>query len=277
MMNKTVSNIQRPVCRTLKITGQAKLIQIDKPPECFNFIAELNGMEIVFILVEPAVPGNIGAAARAIKTMGFSELWLVNPAGHLSDEARWMAHASGDVLEHARIFPEHGEVFRLLDLAIATTAKKRSVKEDYVPLKELPGLLVKKQKTVGRAGILFGSEESGLPNDVIGQCDLAVSVPMVSPYPSLNLAQAVMVFAYELSPLAGITSGKKRKARQDADSFRILKERVAAALEKYGLADNPNLSGRIMERLSALGDDDIHLIHSIMDRLSGEERQGDTN
>ena len=74
-------------------------------------------MNIYFILVEPAVPGNIGAAARAIKTMGYSNMRLVNPCDHLSIEAKMLAHASGEILEEA-------ELFSGLEEAIADICKK---------------------------------------------------------------------------------------------------------------------------------------------------------
>ncbi|MCB0293374.1 MAG: hypothetical protein KDH97_24180, partial [Calditrichaeota bacterium] len=64
----------------------------------------INKNQVDFILVEPRTPGNIGAAARAIKTMGFRNLVLVNPGDHLDREARWMAHASEEILENARIY-----------------------------------------------------------------------------------------------------------------------------------------------------------------------------
>ncbi|MGE0087944.1 MAG: TrmH family RNA methyltransferase [Bacteroidales bacterium] len=85
-------------------------------------------IDIHFILVEPAVSENIGAAARALKTMGFSSLRLVKPANHLADEARWLAHASNDILENAHVFPSLKEAVKDMDWIIGTTAKKRKGK-----------------------------------------------------------------------------------------------------------------------------------------------------
>ena len=84
-------------------------------------------MNISFILVEPAVPENIGAAARAIKTMGFNDLRLVNPCDHLDMRAKMLAHASHEILENAKIFTNLSDAIADLDFTIATSAKQRWV------------------------------------------------------------------------------------------------------------------------------------------------------
>ena len=79
-------------------------------------------MEIHFILYKPAVPGNVGAAARAIKTMGFKHLRLINPCNHLGDEALMLAHGSHDILHSAALFEDFESAKADLDLVICTTA-----------------------------------------------------------------------------------------------------------------------------------------------------------
>ena len=158
-------------------------------------------MDCSFILVEPAVPENIGAVARALKVMGFSDLRLVNPADHLSDSARWLAHASCDVLESAGVYGSLEEAVDNLDLVIGTTAKRRTVKYDYYRPEELKDIIAGKEGTVHKLGIVFGREESGLTNRELHLCDLLSTVPIANPYPSLNLGQSVMLYAYVLSDL----------------------------------------------------------------------------
>ena len=158
-------------------------------------------MEISFVITEPATPENVGAAARALKTMGYSDLRLVNPCDHLSAPARWMAHASEDILEKAQVFLSLEEAVESCDFIVGTTAKQRNVRHDYLPLQQLAEFLEKKEKVIRRVAIVFGREESGLSNKELGFCDLLTTVPLNSPYPSLNLAQAVMLYAYELSSL----------------------------------------------------------------------------
>ncbi|MCK5368925.1 MAG: hypothetical protein KAQ62_10245, partial [Cyclobacteriaceae bacterium] len=122
-------------------------------------------MEISFVLVEPAVPENIGAAARALKTMGFSDLRLVNPTDHLADPAKWLAHGSQDILENATIYRDFQDAIKDLDFLIGTTAKKRSVKEDYFNPDEAKKIIEDKSDILSKVGIIFGREESGLKNE----------------------------------------------------------------------------------------------------------------
>ena len=229
-------------------------------------------MLISFILVEPGVPGNIGAAARAIKTMGFSDLRLVNPCDHLSEEARMLAHGSHDILGKANIFASLEEALQDLDLAVATTAKKRHARVEYSPVARLPELLRIKGSTVRCTGIVFGREESGLTNNEILLCDMVSTVPIVQAYPSLNLAQAVMIYAYILSGCRDVS--QKRPQIIDREGFRAMMDRATHVLAEMGLKENPALYNRLLERLAWLGEDDIHLVHSVLNRYMSL-REGD--
>src|SRR5512138_1190124 len=150
--------------------------------------------ELYFILVEPAVPENIGAAARAIKTMGFDRLRLVNPQNYPNDKAFHVAHGSRAILEQAEIFPTLKEALQDISFSVATSAKRRSVRFDGHHAATLPALLEAKKRSVTRAAVVFGREESGLTNSEIGFCDLLSYIPMKRKYPSLNLSQAVMLY-----------------------------------------------------------------------------------
>ena len=226
-------------------------------------------MEIIFILTEPAVPENIGAAARAIKTMGFHVLRLVNPANHLADEARWLAHGSAEILEQAQVFNSFTESIRDLDFVMATTAKQRSAKFDYYTPEEAKSILSQKSSSVERIGIVFGREESGLTNEELAQCDLAVTIPMKISYPSVNLAQAVMIMAYEFSDSENISSHSSNKQ----SNYPLLKTKVIELLSKLGILADSNLHGRIMERFSLVGDTDVNLLLSIFSKLENKLRQ----
>ena len=226
-------------------------------------------MQISFVLVEPAVPENVGASARALKTMGFSELILVSPCDYLSAPARWLAHASNDILENAMVFKNLSEALTGFDFIIGTTAKKRSVKNDYYPLYELPDLLKTERSTIKRIALVFGREESGLKNEELKLCDLVTTVPLQTSYPSLNLAQAVMLYAYELSKIHYLTEDK---SAIDPESFAALKEKVALVLQKAGFKENTNIYPRYFERLNFLAEDDIHLLHSLCNKMLENEK-----
>jgi len=221
-------------------------------------------MQISFILVEPATPENVGAAARALKTMGFFRLLLVNPCNHLSNEARWLAHASNEILEKAEIFGDLERAIKGFDFIIGTTAKKRSVKNDYLSLSELSLTIEEKGNTINKIAIVFGREESGLKNEELKLCDLVTTVPLKTPYPSLNLAQAVMLYAYELSKLNHKTLRSKAK---NIESFTALKEKVNMVLKETGFKTDTNIYPRFLERINMLDQDDINLLHSFCNKV----------
>jgi tRNA/rRNA methyltransferase len=223
-------------------------------------------MRIYFILVEPAVPGNIGASARAVKTMGFKYLRLVNPSDHLSTEARMMAHASGDILMNSGVFKDLGEALADIDLSIATTAKMRDARVDYHLNTDLPGMIRSKGSSIEKIGIVFGREESGLSNDEIRMCDLASTIPLKQPYPSLNLSQAVMIYAYSLADFA--EEAKKPDVQaSDPGQFRTVMDQSREVLKKLAVDRSPALYNRIMERIALLGEDDIRLLLSVLSRI----------
>lgn len=223
-------------------------------------------MEIHFILYKPAVPGNVGAAARAIKTMGFTQLRLIAPCDHLGDEARMLAHASHDILESALLFDEFEDAVADLDLVVCTTARGRSAKHDYHSSRSIRKLLEKKKGQLRKVGILFGTEESGLPNALILKSDMAMSIPMADSYPSLNLAQSVMITAYELSPLNYLDKPGTPLSKS-GEGWGTLKKQSAQLLTDAGILEGTPLYHRIMERMATLSANDIPLFLSVISRI----------
>ena len=227
---------------------------------------ETEPLEIHFILYKPAVPGNVGAAARAMKTMGFSNLRLIDPCDHLGDEARMLAHGSQEILESARTFEDFEHAVADLDLLVCTTAKGRSAKHDYHSSRDIREQLENKREFLSRVGILFGTEESGLPNALILQSDMAMSIPMAGSYPSLNLAQSVMVTAYELSLLN--QPGKPGTSlSKSSEGWGTLKRQSAQLLNEAGILEGSPLYHRIMERMATLSGTDIPLFLSVLSRI----------
>jgi tRNA/rRNA methyltransferase len=226
-------------------------------------------MDIFFILVEPAVPENIGASARAINTMGFHNLRLVNPKHFPHEKATWLAHGSTDILEHAALYDHFDEAIADLDFVIATTAKKRGVKHDFYPLDAIQELISNKGSYVKRLGVVFGREESGLKNKEIRACHLVSYIPMQSSYPSLNLAQAVMLYAHHLSrPQRHQTSVA---SLPQSHRFKTVHEHTKKLLDRIGIPPEDAKHGRILERISLLSEPDLHLLlsvtHAIESRL----------
>lgn len=157
----------------------------------------INRKNIYFVLVEPKTPGNVGAAARALKTMGFSNLVLVNPCDINDPEAVWLAHASEDILENARIFDTLQEAVKDIHFVVGTTQRERSFHLPYYT----PPELAKKVMPISldhKIAIVFGREKSGLNNNEITLCNAISTIPADTKHPSLNLAQSVMIYSYEL-------------------------------------------------------------------------------
>ncbi|MDR5661486.1 RNA methyltransferase [Burkholderia cenocepacia] len=153
-----------------------------------------------FVLVEPSHPGNVGAAARALKTMGFSRLVLVAPrVPHVQSDPEAIAMASGadDVLASAHVVPTLGEALSGVHWSIALTARTR----EYGPPRLAPRAAAAQasaQVGTGDIALVFGNERTGLANEHVEQCSALAHIPANPAYSSLNLAQAVQVLAYEL-------------------------------------------------------------------------------
>ena len=150
-----------------------------------------------FILIGTSHPGNVGAAARAMKVMGFTDLVLVAPRfADVLQQADAVAMASGatDVLANARIVATLSEALDGVSFACATAMTPR----DFGPPTRAPRELFPELATgTQRVAFVFGSERFGLSNDDVYRCHVALSIPTVPEYGSLNLAQAVQLLAYD--------------------------------------------------------------------------------
>lgn len=216
-----------------------------------------------FVLVEPAVPENVGAAARALKTMGFSSLWVVNSQAHRDKPARILAHGSHDVLENVREFPDLAAVRAEVDLMVGTSAKPRHQREVLLTPEQLRSQLQQLQGSVQQVALVFGREESGLHRDEIVLCDLLTSIPLAVTYPSLNLAQAVMLYAYALNdiPRRDVVSA------QAPDQYAALRAKCDTLLQQLGYAPDEKLYHWLMERLPLLDARSIGFAHHLSDKL----------
>jgi tRNA/rRNA methyltransferase len=151
-----------------------------------------------FILVQTSRPGNIGAVARAMKTMGFTDLVLVNPRfpDALQDpEALAFASGAQDVLAGARIVASIAEALEGCNYAAAVSARLREFSPPVVAPRALAGQLVGSPAL--HAALIFGNERFGLPNQIVEQCNVLINIPANPAYSSLNLSQAAQVLAYE--------------------------------------------------------------------------------
>jgi tRNA (cytidine32/uridine32-2'-O)-methyltransferase len=150
-----------------------------------------------FVLVRTSHPGNIGAAARAIRTMGFERLVLVQPAQFPHEEATALAAGASDVLERAVVVPDLPSAIADCELVLGCTARRRAVQlPELTP--RAAGARASAAMPGAQVAIVFGNERTGLENDELMRCHAAVHIPADPGFSSLNLGQAVQVLAYEL-------------------------------------------------------------------------------
>jgi tRNA/rRNA methyltransferase len=147
------------------------------------------------VLCRPSHPGNIGAAARAMKTMGLGDLRLVAPERYPAPEAQWMATNAVDVLANAKVHATLQEAIADCVAALALSARGREWSPQVLDVRTAAQ---RATEIDGPVAFVFGNETAGLTNDEMFACQYLVHIPANPEFSSLNLAQAVQVVAYEL-------------------------------------------------------------------------------
>lgn len=234
---------------------------------------------IYFILVEPRESGNIGASARAIKNMGFKNLCLVNPPSVITDEARRLACNAMDVLNSAETYDNLKNAIRDKSIIVGTTRRKGRRRGVILPIEQG----TKRLSDVAhdnRVAILFGREDRGLFNEEVEECGLLITIPTSKEQPSLNLAQAVLVVAYELSK-AEYAGGKgqgavgERQKMVNHKDLASLYEKISKTLKllEYIPKGDRNLEKKIMQNLkhfigrAGLTEWELKMLHGICSQI----------
>ncbi|TBH21744.1 RNA methyltransferase [Thermus thermamylovorans] len=203
------------------------------------------------VLVEPQEPMNVGAVARAMRNFGLEELYLVNPSPRVGPpwarEAYWLAVHAAEVLDRAVAVASLEKALAGVQLVVATTGRPRELyPAPLVPVWEVPGHV---RSVKGQAALVFGRETFGLTNQELDLAHLIAHIPTAPEQPSLNLAQAVVVFAYELYR-AGLPNAAPGGGEELAEMGAL--EGFFADLERYvaeiGFAD-PHRLPYAMRRL----------------------------
>lgn len=224
-----------------------------------------------FILVQTSHPGNVGAAARAMKVMGFSDLVLVQPRFAdvlVQEETVAMASGAADILVRARIVDTLAEALEGVTFACATAMTPR----DFGPPTQAPRDLFTTLAADSQAlGLVFGSERYGLSNEDVYRCHAVLSIPTAPSYGSLNLAQAVQLLAYEWRQALGGFAVAPRTAdpsRADGQAVQGLLAHWEAALVDLGFLD-PAAPKKLMPRLNQLFNraqltpEEVHILRGI--------------
>ena len=195
------------------------------------------------VLVETKEPGNIGASARALNGMGITDLWVVNPQCDWQDssEARKFAMNSLDVLRNAREAASLDEVLEDVHFLVGTTHRRRVRRLGQPVEAREAARRIAEISQKNRVAILFGREDFGLSNEALSRCNLIASIPMARRNPSLNLAQAVQIIAYEvfLASLGDVEAPPYKLAtRRDVEALVHRVERLLHAVEFRPMNDD---------------------------------------
>jgi tRNA (cytidine32/uridine32-2'-O)-methyltransferase len=247
--------------------------------------APKNLSNIRIVLVEPSHPGNIGGAARAMKTMGLTDLALVNPGRYPDPQAEWRAAGAQDVLEATRVY----------DSVEAAIAEARWVVGTSTRVRRIPWPLMKVEDAVAgviercanqQIAILFGRETSGLTNEELQKCHCHLVIPANPEYPSLNLAMAVQVVCYEIyrqleTGSGGIEMDQWDRTPATSAQLEGLIEHFEQVLIEADFL-NPDNPGQTMTRLRRLltrvtpDETEVQMLRGILRQLAGRADASDS-
>lgn len=188
---------------------------------------------VTFVLCRTRTGGNIGAAARAIKNMGIGGLDLAAPEEYHKAEAKMFASNASDVLEGASTFHSVDDAVADCAIVLGTSRRIKSHRLRIMTPREAAGYVLRNLGD-GKASILFGPEDNGLTSEDLAKCHAVISIPVADKQPSLNLAQAVMVIAYELRMgMDELPSVRSFGEASDTEISQMI-EQASAVLDKSG-------------------------------------------
>ncbi len=225
---------------------------------------------IRIVLSHTSHPGNIGAAARAMKTMGLTQLWLVNPCADPDGVARARSSNALDVLQGAVVCASLEQALAGTVFAAAMTARQREMAPPPLWARQAAPQIVA-AAAHGPVALVFGNETAGLSNEELALCRLPVMIPTNPEYSSLNLGSAVQVMGYELR-LAALDPGAPPAPENPPAGFeeiRLFYEHLEAAIKQSGFLD-PAHPKRLMPRLRRLFDrirlerDEVSLLRGML-------------
>ncbi|AKH37477.1 MULTISPECIES: RNA methyltransferase [Nitrosomonas] len=227
------------------------------------------------VLSHTTHPGNIGATARAMKTMGLSTLCLVNPKSFPNNEANVRASNARDILEQASVVSSLEEALHDTVLSIAMTARTRDLSNRILDARQAAKVLLEHASNAPVA-LIFGRESSGLTTAEISKCQLTVHIPTNPDYSSLNLAAAVQIMAYELRMALTETTliAPQQPAYQLANFYEVelFYHHLEQAMIDSGFLD-PRQPKRLMQRLrrmfarTQLEKEEVNILRGILSAL----------
>jgi tRNA/rRNA methyltransferase len=224
---------------------------------------------IRIVLCRPSHPGNIGAAARAMKTMGLADLRLVAPEKFPAKEADWMATGGVDVLQAATCHERLEEAIKDCVAAFALSARPREWSPQVLDVRSAAARATEMQ---GDVAFVFGNESAGLTNDEMFACQFLVHIPANAEFSSLNLAQAVQVVAYELRMAVDVALpfARVEKAATVEDLEGLYAHLEGAAVSSGFMTQNSRLLERfrrLFSRVPRLEREEVNILRGLLKAL----------
>ncbi len=240
----------------------------------------MNFANLRIVLVSTTHPGNIGASARAMKTMGLEHLLLVRPSLYPSAEATARASGADDVLAKARVVATLGEALQGCVLVFGASARRRALAWPELDPRQCAARAAQVSVSAPVA-LVFGSERSGLSNEELDRCHFLVHIPANPRYSSLNLAAAVQVMAYELRMAARATAedvNNPDPLPAPAEEMEHFFAHLQRVLMETGFLDpaNPRHLMRRLRRLFNRAQPDhneINILRGILSAVQGRKRR----
>jgi TrmH family RNA methyltransferase len=236
-------------------------------------------MSIRIVLLDTQHPGNIGAAARAMKNMGLRELYLVRPKFFPNADATARASGADDVLDMAQVFDALEDAIADCGLVVGTSARQRHLPWDLVEPRECAARIAQDSRT-GHVAIVFGSERFGLTNAELARCNLCVTIPTSAEYSSLNIAMAVQVIAYELwmAVRPGVPEPAPREVPlATGEEMLRLYDHIEQVLEQIDFQDRTG-GGQLMARIrrlfnrAQLDQNEMNILRGILTAVQARRR-----
>ena len=223
--------------------------------------------QVKIILIETSNSGNIGSVLRAMKTMGFKNLCLVNPKKFPSDEVKALAANAKDMIDDVVVVDTLDKALSDIDFAVGTSSRIRKVPWPNEPLNTVAPQINKIIESTTNVGILFGREDRGLTNDELQRCNLHMHIPANEEYPVLNLAMAVQVVCYQiyidsLSKNSLVKNDNWDVPKAKSNHVKRLIEHfisVAEELEVFNKGNPRQIGARIKRMFTRIGLDEMEV------------------
>ena len=235
---------------------------------------------ISIILVRPRFPENIGSVARAMKNMGLHRLILVDGCSPLHVNAYKLASGADDILERAEEFLTLKETISEMGCVVGVTSRGGKERNPLLSPEDLMKQLIPLSEK-NLIALVFGSEREGLTNEELSLCHLYARIPSSESFPSLNLAQAVMVFCYELFKSSGMTPRQPIQLAQ-ADQLEKMFEHMEKTLLEIGFLDpqNPKRMMRVLRKLfgrSQMDEREVRILQGIWSQTDKQIKKRGAN